>query len=85
MIREEAVSRTSRLGFVGLGHLGSRIARRLITAGFPMIVYDLDHSRAVEVARGTVEVAEHPRDLASKVDIVLSCLPDERSVLDVYL
>jgi 3-hydroxyisobutyrate dehydrogenase-like beta-hydroxyacid dehydrogenase len=85
MIREEAVTRSSQLGFIGLGYLGSRIARRLITAGFPMIVYDLNHATAAEFAAGKIEVERHPGELAKKVDIVLSCLPDEGSVLDVYL
>jgi 3-hydroxyisobutyrate dehydrogenase len=46
----------SRLGFIGLGCLGSRITRRLIAAGFPVVVYDLDHTKAVEFADPGVEV-----------------------------
>jgi 3-hydroxyisobutyrate dehydrogenase-like beta-hydroxyacid dehydrogenase len=42
------VTLRSRLGFIGLGYLGSRIARRLVTAGFPTIVYDLDVTKAAE-------------------------------------
>jgi 3-hydroxyisobutyrate dehydrogenase-like beta-hydroxyacid dehydrogenase len=75
----------SRLGFIGLGHLGSPIARRLIAAGFPMVVYDLDHTKAVELAAAGAEVARHPGQLASDVDVVLSSLPDEFAVEAVYL
>ena len=74
----------SRLGFIGLGLLGSRIARRLAIAGFPMVVYDLDPAKSAELAGLGVEVAEHPRKLAGEVDVVLSCLPNETAVEEAY-
>jgi phosphoglycerate dehydrogenase-like enzyme len=46
MLRDEKITFRSRLGFIGLGHLGSRIALRLVTAGFPVVVYDLDPRRS---------------------------------------
>ena len=81
---EEITSRTG-LGFIGLGYLGSRIARRLIAAGFPMVVYDLDHTKAVELGALGADVACHPGKLASEVEVVLSCLPDEQAVQTAYL
>lgn len=80
----EKISLRSRLGFIGLGHLGSRIARRLVSAGFPMVVYDLDHRNAMELRHAGAEVARHPEELAKEVDVVLSCLPDELAVEAVY-
>jgi 3-hydroxyisobutyrate dehydrogenase len=41
----EIMTSQARLGFIGLGHLGSRIARRLVTAGFPMTVYNRDREK----------------------------------------
>ncbi|MCU1260286.1 MAG: 3-hydroxyisobutyrate dehydrogenase [Bryobacterales bacterium] len=75
----------NQLGFIGLGYLGSRIARRLVAAGFPMVVYDLDHSKAAELASAGAEVAEDPGKLARRVDVVLSCLPTEAAVKAAYL
>lgn len=85
MLPHEKITLRSRLGFIGLGYLGSRIARRLVTAGFPMVVYDLDRTKAGELAGLGAEVAQHPGNLSSEVDVVLSCLPDERAVQDAYL
>src|SRR5580704_12505134 len=84
MSPDDKITLGSRLGFIGLGYLGSRIARRLATAGFPMIVYDRNSNRAVELRGPNVEVAKHPGDLATKVDVVLSCLPHELAVDEVY-
>jgi 3-hydroxyisobutyrate dehydrogenase-like beta-hydroxyacid dehydrogenase len=85
MLPYEKLTSNSRLGFIGLGHLGSPIARRLIAAGFPMVVYDRDSERAADLIRLDANVSSHPRTLASEVDVVLSCLPNESSVEDVYM
>ena len=85
MLADEKITLRSRLGFIGLGHLGSRIARRLVAAGFPMVVYDLDQRNAMELAQAGAKVARHPDELAKEVDVVLSCLPDELAVEAVYL
>src|ERR1700756_959706 len=85
MSPQEKVTLRSRLGFIGLGHLGAPIARRLAAAGFPMVVYDLDHAKAIEFANLGAKVSPHPRTLAGEVDVVLSCLPDEPSVEALYL
>src|SRR3979409_956153 len=75
----------NRLGFIGLGYLGSRIARRLAAAGFPMVVYDLDRSKTGALAALGAAVAQSPGKLASEVDVVLSCLPTESAVDAAYL
>ena len=85
MSPNEKITFRSRLGFIGLGYLGSRIARRLATAGFPMVVYDLDRTKGAELAAFGAKVARHPGELASEVDVVLSCLPDEGAVQAAYL
>jgi 3-hydroxyisobutyrate dehydrogenase-like beta-hydroxyacid dehydrogenase len=79
------VTLRSRLGFIGLGYLGSRIARRLVTAGFPTIVYDLDVTKAAELAALGAGVAQDSGNLAREVDVVLSCLPDEHAVHAAYV
>jgi len=85
MLPNGKITLRTRLGFIGLGYLGSRIARRLASAGFPMVVYDLDRRKAVELAALGAEVAPHPGKLTSDVDVVLSCLPDEHAVQAAYL
>ena len=80
----EKITASTRLGFIGLGYLGSRIVRRLIAAGFPVIVYDRDHTKAVEFSALAAGVAPDIAKLARDVDVVLSCLPDALAVKDVY-
>src|ERR1700730_13032930 len=84
MIPNEKITVRGRLGFIGLGYLGSRIAQHLVTAGFPMVVYDLYPTKAVDLAALGAEVAQHPGELASEVDVVLSPLPEDRTLQNVY-
>jgi 3-hydroxyisobutyrate dehydrogenase len=79
------ITTQTRLGFIGLGHLGSRIARRLIAAGFPMTVYNRDRDKTTALEGLGAAVAPDPRKLADRVDVVLSCVPDRTAGENVYL
>jgi 3-hydroxyisobutyrate dehydrogenase-like beta-hydroxyacid dehydrogenase len=83
--KEEIMNSQTRLGFIGLGQLGSRIARRLVTAGFQVTVYNRDGEKTKELAALGADVAPDPRKLAHRVDVVLSCLTDRAAVESVYL
>jgi 3-hydroxyisobutyrate dehydrogenase-like beta-hydroxyacid dehydrogenase len=85
MLANERMTLHTRLGFIGLGYMGSRIARRLVAAGFPMVVYNRDRTKSAEFADLGAEVAQHPGELAREVDVVLSCLADGAAVEAVYL
>jgi 3-hydroxyisobutyrate dehydrogenase-like beta-hydroxyacid dehydrogenase len=74
-----------RLGFIGLGYMGSRIAKRLLNAGYPLIVFNRDRAKAEALRAEGAEVAADLSELASKVDVIFSCLADEKAVQAVYL
>jgi len=78
------ITTRTHLGFIGLGYLGSRIARRLAAAGFPLVIWDRDSSKYAEFSGIGVELASGPAELAQSVDVVLSCLPDDKAVEDLY-
>jgi len=84
MSPNEKITSSTRLGFIGIGYLGSRIARRLIAAGFPVSVYDRNQAKAAQLSTVGANVAADLAKLAGDVDIVLSCLRDDAAVEDVY-
>jgi len=73
-----------RLGFVGIGYMGRPIARRLLESGFKLTAYDRDHNKAGELVRYGGAVAQSLSELASSCNVVLSCLPSDQVVLDIY-
>src|SRR5882757_9289851 len=74
----------STLGFVGVGYMGRPIARRLLESGFKLTAYDRDHSKTGELIRYGGNVAQSVSGLSSSCNVVLSCLPSDEAVLDIY-
>jgi 3-hydroxyisobutyrate dehydrogenase-like beta-hydroxyacid dehydrogenase len=73
-----------RLGFVGIGYMGRPIARRLLESGFKLTAYDRDHSKTEELIQFGGYVAQSVSELSSSCNVVLSCLPNDEAVLDLY-
>ena len=74
----------ARLGFVGIGYMGRPIARRLLESGFKLTAYDRDHSKAEELIQYGGNVAQSTSELGASCNVVLSCLPTDETVLDIY-
>lgn len=74
-----------KLGFIGLGFMGSRIAKRLRGSGYPLTVFNRNRNKAVALGFSDAEIAASPVELASNTDIILSCLTDDQAVRGVYL
>jgi 3-hydroxyisobutyrate dehydrogenase len=65
----------TRIGFIGLGNVGSKLAGNLLRQGVDLTVRDLDDAVVASfVSRGAKRGAS-PRELAASVDIVITCLP----------
>src|SRR5437899_7164731 len=73
-----------RLGFVGIGYMGRPIARRLLESGFKLTAYDRDPSKVEELIRYGGTVAQSASELSSSCNVVLSCLPSDEAVLNIY-
>jgi 3-hydroxyisobutyrate dehydrogenase-like beta-hydroxyacid dehydrogenase len=73
-----------RLGFVGIGYMGRPIARRLLESGFKLTAYDRNCAKAEELIPYGGKVAQSVSELLSSCDVVLSCLPSDEAVLDIY-
>ena len=73
------------LGFVGLGAMGSRLARRLLAAGHTVTGYNRtpDKARALEPAG--LEVAATPREAAERASAVFSMVTDDDALRAVAL
>jgi 3-hydroxyisobutyrate dehydrogenase len=72
---------TARLGFIGMGHMGSHMAVRLLAAGYPVTVYDRSKEKSQTIAGA--RVAESPRDLAAHSEVVLISVTDDAAVEQV--
>src|SRR3954463_10983713 len=76
---------TPRVGFVGLGAMGSRMASRLVDAGYAVVVHNRTRTREAEVVHRGATPASSPREVAARTDIVVGCLLDDDAIRQVYL
>lgn len=72
-----------KIGFIGLGNVGAKLAGSLLRNGFSLIVRDLEHSAAAPLlAKGAVW-ADSPKELAEAADLIITCLPSPAIVSKV--
>jgi len=74
----------TRLGFLGIGNMGSRIAKRLLEHGYQVIVYNRSRQPAEELIKYGAKVADSVAELASEADVILSSLTNDDAVKSVY-
>jgi 3-hydroxyisobutyrate dehydrogenase len=72
-----------QLGFLGMGAMGSRLASRLLKAGYPLMVYDRTRAKTLPLAQLGARIADTPRELAAQVAIVVLSLADDAAVEEV--
>ena len=69
-----------RIGFIGIGKMGAPMARRLLAAGYEVTVHDVRAEAMAEMSRHGAASAASPAATASRVDAVITMLPDPPAV-----
>jgi 3-hydroxyisobutyrate dehydrogenase len=67
-----------KIGFVGLGNVGGKLAKSLIRNKFDLTVRDLDENLTKPFLKLGAKVASSARDLAEQVDLIITCLPSPK-------
>jgi 3-hydroxyisobutyrate dehydrogenase-like beta-hydroxyacid dehydrogenase len=74
-----------KVGLIGLGNLGGRIARNLLNKGYKLSVYDLDPALLESFAKLGAYTCGSPADLAKHNNFVITVLPSAEIVRSVAL
>ena len=72
-----------KIGFIGLGNVGSKIAKNLINNGFKLTVLDLDKTLSSSFEDMGAQWAASPKDLAVNSEMIITCLPSPKACSDV--
>ena len=65
---------TDRVGVVGLGNIGGRVARVLLEE-YPVTVFDIDQDRCEDLANAGATVGDSGRDVGQTADVIICSLP----------
>jgi len=72
-----------RIGFVGLGLMGRGMVKNLLSAGFPVVGYDIDQEKMEALTGNGFQKAASPEALPPMVDVIILSLPNSHVVNDV--
>ena len=73
------------IGFIGLGIMGKPMAKNLITAGYDLIVTDINKAAVDELTAQGAVPASSSKEVASKSDVIITMLPNSPHVKTVIL
>jgi 3-hydroxyisobutyrate dehydrogenase len=69
-------SERMRVGFIGLGNVGGKLAGSLLRNNFDLMVRDLDRDAAQPFIDGGAVFADSPKQMAELCDVIITCLPN---------
>ncbi len=72
-----------KIGFIGLGAMGQPMSKRLLAAGFQLVVYDLRAEAVEALAAKGAEPASSVREVAEKCRKVITIVPNSEAVEQV--
>jgi 3-hydroxyisobutyrate dehydrogenase len=79
----EAMSKPP-VAILGLGIMGSGMARRLLSSNFPLAVYNRNREKALPLGDAGAFVAATPKEAASRAQIILSMVADDDASREVW-
>lgn len=71
---------TPALGFVGLGAMGGRMARRLLEGGFALHGYNRTPAKAADLVAAGMTLAASPREVAERAEAVFTMVTDDAAL-----
>ncbi|KAL6873788.1 hypothetical protein ACP4OV_013870 [Aristida adscensionis] len=72
------------VGFIGLGNMGSHMARNLVMAGYKVTVHDINESAMKKFSDDGIPTKKSPLEVSESSDVIITMLPSSAHVLDVY-
>jgi 3-hydroxyisobutyrate dehydrogenase len=73
------------VAILGLGIMGSGMAKRLLSANFPLAVYNRNREKCIPFASAGAFVANSPGEAAARSQIILSMVANDEASQDVWL
>ncbi|MEA3307651.1 MAG: NAD(P)-dependent oxidoreductase, partial [Elusimicrobiota bacterium] len=72
-----------RIGFIGLGIMGSNMAKNILKEGYNLTVYNRDRLKTSEFCDFGCDRAITPKDLAQKTNIIITMVSDVKAMRDI--
>jgi len=77
-------SHNSAVGFIGLGNMGRGMADNLASKGHSLVVYDVNTEAVADLVSRGASAASSPQEVASQTETIVTMLPNNSIVTNVY-
>jgi len=67
-----------KIGFIGLGNVGGKLAGSLLRNKFDLTIKDIDENLNKSFKNLGAKIATSPKELAEQVDLIITCLPSPK-------
>jgi len=71
------------VGLIGLGLMGKPMARNLLKAGFPLVVWNRSSAKADDLVREGAKLGANPRDTAARADVLITIVSDPPALEEI--
>ncbi len=72
-----------KIGFIGLGNVGGKLAESLLRNKFDLTVRDLDQNLTKNFKDKGAKISNSAKELAEKTDLIITCLPSPKICAEV--
>ena len=72
-----------KIGFIGLGNVGGKLAGSLLRNNFELTILDLNSKLMKKFEEKGASIANTPKELAKNVDLIITCLPSPEICAEV--
>lgn len=74
-----------KVGFIGLGKMGSGLAKNLIRAGYDVMLFDINPDAVKAMVKFGGRNAESPTEIASEAEVIFTSLPLPKHLLQLLI
>ncbi|MDB5128945.1 NAD(P)-dependent oxidoreductase [Mucilaginibacter sp.] len=75
---------TTKIGWIGLGLMGSPMSQQLLKAGYPLTVYNRHKDKEAELKEQGANTALTPKELLQQTDVVIIMVTDDKAIREIF-
>ena len=71
------------IGFIGLGNVGSKLAKNILQSGYNLFIYDIDEKTSKKLVSKGAVWKNSIKDIIDNTSLIITCLPSPQAVTEV--
>lgn len=75
---------TTKIGWIGLGLMGTPMSQQLLKAGYPLTVYNRSKDKEAGLKEQGAATASSPKELLAQSDVIVTMVTDDKAIRDIF-